>query len=246
MHAFLVFPYRVQFEHATRGNSTVVFCRFMILPILLVVSAVAGSSLGGPNGMYCGTAINFGWKMTCIMDVRNENSTVVFDLLMDGAAHTKFTDPVKYELKADGKFVLDNFNDAFNSYLKALVPLRLPLSASNIVTKYVADGDRLESALAFGLISLTNILTKTKCDFPLLEGPYTAAGSPYSVLVDSTAGLLEITMGAGVVVKTSYVLSHDGLMTLAAPPAEVRIIATTEDRLLFTVGESMTTLTRKA
>jgi hypothetical protein len=202
------------------------------------------STLALLDGKYCGTTVIMGNKLTCVMDVKSDDSTVMFEFKMNGDEPKPHIHPVPYSMEGEN-FILDPSNVEFRDFLRVLIPV-FPLTASNIESVYDDATDILHSKIVLPLFPIENILTKYKCSHPMFVGTYKSDEDfPVVATVLSTERILKIDLGYGDSGEETlpFTIEADGRLVFET---EVDFTARIEgDKLIVQSGEDTFVLTWK-
>jgi hypothetical protein len=211
----------------------------MLFLATVFVSLIAAPVNAVSTGKYCGTSIFWGYKLTCSLDVNDETSTLIFEIQFNGESSGKHENPVGYRLEGDN-FILDESDEAFAAFLASQFSL-FTVRASDIVSVYDHETDRINSQIVIPLFSVPNVLTKYKCSAPLLEGTYKNAKGNVSVVIQSTDATVDIDLGDGTETETfAYTVDMDGKMKLDGSDIEVAVLP--GDNLIVSSKGSVMTL----
>ena len=194
----------------------------MLFLITVFVSIIAAPVKGVLSGKYCGSSIVFGNKLTCSLDVNNIASNLLFEIQFNGASSGEHEKPVGYRLVGDN-FILDESDKDFAKFLASQSTF-YTLKASDIVSVYDRETDRINSQVTTPWVSVPNLLTKSKCSAPLLEGIYTNAERNVWVVIDSTLAKVNIDLGDRTKTDYAYTVDSDGKMRLNGSNLDVTVL----------------------
>ena len=195
-----------------------------LLAFVPVLNAAAFGEVPSLTGKYCGYTKLFGLTSISMSLDFNPNEYQAKFTMVFGDKSFSYEDGISYTLDSDLKLILENENEAFNSFLASF---SIGLTARSFNTLYDATADTLNSQIKAGmLIDLKVTSNKELCRKVQETATYASKEGLIQAMVDSDSSTVvldlsgEQTSHLSPVGVVSFILEEDGSFNVSQEGSE--------------------------